>query len=124
MEEMASIGRTALVVDDEPEIRILARRQLEGAGYTTLEARDGQEALVLLLGGLRPDVVRLDRRMPGVVGLGVGKELLARGLLDAIPVVAFSAHGCGALLDELLCLGCRDCIKKPYTSEQLIDTLE
>ena len=124
MEEKMGARRTALIVDDEPEIRLLARRQLEGAGYATLEAADGYEALDLLLGGLRPDVVLLDLRMPRIDGLDVVKELHSRGLIEEIPVVAFSAHGCGALVDELLCLGCRGCITKPYTQGQLLDTVQ
>ena len=113
-----------MIVDDEPDIRILARRQLEEAGYRTLEAKDGDEALALLLGGLRPDVVLLDLRMPRVDGMTVVKELSAHHLLEQIPVVIFSAHGCGGLLDELLCLGCRECITKPYTQEQLVSAVE
>jgi CheY-like chemotaxis protein len=114
----------ALVVDDEPDIQSLARRQLESAGYTTLEVEDGDKALELLLDGLRPDVVLLDLRMPRVDGLTVVKELNARGLLEEIPVVVSSAHGRGALLDELLRLGCRDCVTKPYTQERLLDALQ
>ena len=115
--------RVALVVDDDPDIRSLARRQLEQAGYATLGAQDGDEALELLLEGLRPDVVLLDLRMPRVNGLTVAKELHARGLLEEIPVIVFSAHGCGSVLHELLCLGCRDCITKPYAHEELLATV-
>jgi CheY-like chemotaxis protein len=123
-QEMEAVRGTALIVDDEPEIRLLVRRQLEGAGYAVLEAPDGDEALDLLLDGLRPNVVLLDLRMPRVDGLDVIKELHSRGLIEEIPVVAFSAHGCAALFDELLCLGCRDCVSKPYTHEQLLDAVE
>jgi two-component system, response regulator, stage 0 sporulation protein F len=103
-------GRTALVVDDDPDIRIMARRQLEDLGYATHAARDGEEALGLLLEGLHPDVVLLDLRMPRVDGLEVARELHDRGLLEEIPVIIFSAHGRAELFGELLCLGCRDWI--------------
>jgi hypothetical protein len=44
--------------------------------------------------------------------------------LDEIPVIIFSAHGCAtSLFDELICLGCRDCITKPYAQGQLLDTV-
>jgi CheY-like chemotaxis protein len=111
-----------LVVDDDPDIRYMARLQLEGAGYATLEARDGDEALELMLNGLRPNVVLLDLRMPRVDGLTVAKELHDRGLLDEIPVIVFSANA-ASHLDELLCLGCRDCITKPYAQAHLLDTV-
>jgi CheY-like chemotaxis protein len=61
--------------------------------------------------------------MPQVDGLTVAKELHARGLLEEIPVIVFTAHGCGSLLPELLCLGCRDCITKPYTKGKLLDAV-
>lgn len=116
-------SRTALVVDDDPDDRFMARRQLEGAEFTTIEARDGAEALELLLDGLRPNVVLLDLTMPRVDGLTVAKELHDHGLLEEIPVVIVSANGRGPLFDELLFLGCRDCITKPYTQGQLLDAV-
>ena len=81
-----------LIVDDEP----LARERLirmvgELEGYRVLEpsASNGEEALALI-DSLRPDVVLLDIRMPGLDGLQVAAKLCER---EAPPAVIFcTAH--------------------------------
>jgi CheY-like chemotaxis protein len=57
-----------LVIDDEEVSRYLIRNYLSDLPYTLIEAADGEEA-VALTGKLRPDVVLMDLRMPGVDGV-------------------------------------------------------
>jgi CheY-like chemotaxis protein len=59
--------QTVLIVDDEPDIVILLRLALEAAGYSTVEATDGREALEVIRDA-HPDVVLLDVMMPGMDG--------------------------------------------------------
>ena len=81
-----------LIVDDEPQARDRLSRMLgELEGYTVLEpsATNGEEALTLV-DSLRPDVVLLDIRMPGLDGLQVAAKLCER---EAPPAVIFcTAH--------------------------------
>jgi two-component system response regulator AlgR len=66
-----------LIVDDEPQARErLSRMVSELEGYTVLEpsATNGEEALALI-DSLKPDVVLLDIRMPGLDGLQVAARL-------------------------------------------------
>jgi CheY-like chemotaxis protein len=62
--------KTILVVDDEPELRSTFQRILAAAGFGTLTACDGQEALDLIEGraGDPPDAIVLDLEMPRVTG--------------------------------------------------------
>jgi two-component system cell cycle sensor histidine kinase/response regulator CckA len=57
-----------LVADDEPVVREMARRILEGAGYQVVEARDGAEAVALLERGTHVDLLMADLEMPNLSG--------------------------------------------------------
>jgi two-component system NtrC family sensor kinase len=59
---------TVLVVDDEPLICMLASDGLRNAGFRTLEAHNGQQAIDLLEKGEQVDVVFSDVQMPGMDG--------------------------------------------------------
>lgn len=77
-----------LIVDDEPQARERLSRLLgELEGYTVLEpsATNGEEALALI-DSLKPDVVLLDTRMPGLDGLQVAARLCER---EAPPALVF-----------------------------------
>ena len=66
---------TVLVVDDEDSVRTLARRMLELAGYTVVDAADGLQALAVLSGPTAVDVVISDLRMPGMDGRELASHL-------------------------------------------------
>ncbi len=75
-EEMPSGGETILVVEDDADVRDLARRVLQRQGYTMLEAGDGEEAL--RLAARYPDSVHLlltDVVMPGMSGVALAEDL-------------------------------------------------
>jgi CheY-like chemotaxis protein len=65
-----------LIVDDNEGTREVIRILFEDAGYTTIEATNGQEALVLLRESSEPLVVLLDIRMPEVSGEEVLRTIL------------------------------------------------
>jgi CheY-like chemotaxis protein len=66
-----------LVVDDEPRLRRVLVRLLEGEGFTCREAGSGTEALALLREESAPLVIS-DLRMPQMDGVALLKEILAR----------------------------------------------
>ena len=67
--------KKVLVVEDETAIREFEVINLNRAGYTTVEAPNGEEALRLYAEGGDFDIVLLDISMPGIDGLTVCKEL-------------------------------------------------
>src|ERR1700712_4920091 len=85
---------SVFVVDDEPEMRMLAKVFLERGGLNvTDEAADGPEALERfheLNPPPIPTVVLLDNRMPGLTGLEVAERMLSQHPDQVI--VLFSAH--------------------------------
>src|SRR5258708_1065334 len=65
-----------LVVDDEPSLRYLLRRQLKSDGYTLYEAENGEQALAMVE-QYQPDIVLLDILMPGMDGIETCTRLQA-----------------------------------------------
>ena len=82
--------RRVLVVDDEPDVLLLCRVNLEFEGYEVLEASDGVEAMSRVR-ERRPDVILLDVMMPRMDGWQVLTELKADDALKDIPVVMLTA---------------------------------
>jgi CheY-like chemotaxis protein len=111
-----------LVVDDEPDVRLVTRVILEAAGYDVREAESGEAALDALGGGDLPDVLLLDVRMPGIDGWEVLRRLRGDpGHLCDLPVVIFTADISFAeqapveLCDREFFLG------KPFDPEDLVE---
>jgi DNA-binding response OmpR family regulator len=105
-----------LVVDDEPNVRLVFRTALETAGYTVSEAGDGHTALASLrVEGA--DLVLLDLRMPGLDGMEVLRRLRDAG--DDVPVVIITAHGSLPDVVATIRLGAADFLPKPVTPANL-----
>jgi two-component system chemotaxis response regulator CheY len=105
---------TILVVDDEPDMRYLARVVLEQGGIAvTAEAGDGPEALDKLR-ELEPPpiptVILLDNQMPGPSGLEVAAQILAC-LPDQL-IVLFSAYLSDDIIEQATKLGVAACVSK------------
>jgi CheY-like chemotaxis protein/signal transduction histidine kinase len=80
-------GGDVLVVDDDEHTREMVSRVLRRVGYTTVEARDGEEAL-LRARVLTPGLVILDLLMPGVDGFEVLRTMRSEGM--QMPVVVLT----------------------------------
>jgi hypothetical protein len=87
---MTSKKQRILIVDDESDIALILKLQLEDAGYETLRARDGLEALAMLERETF-DLVLLDIRMPRLDGMGVLRHIAEAGL--DLAVIIMTAHG-------------------------------
>lgn len=101
-----------LIVDDEPDARFLVRRTVEaceGAISVVGEASSGDEAIDRWR-DLRPDIIVLDQRMPGLSGLGVAEQILAED--SGQHIVLFTAHRDEALARRAARLGIRACLAK------------
>lgn len=83
--------RRVLVVEDEPSLRMLYRGDLAEDGYEVATASNAPEALAQIE-TMRPDLVVLDIRMPGMDGLDAMTRILERD--PRIAVVLNSAFSC------------------------------
>lgn len=110
---------TVLVVDDEEDIRLLVTIVLRAAGLEVVdEAADGPRALAAidaLDAPETPTVVLLDNRMPGLSGMEVAAQVLAREPRQKI--VLFSAHLDDATRKAAAALGVSACVGKTDASK-------
>jgi two-component system chemotaxis response regulator CheY len=109
-----TLETTILVVDDDADMRFLARSVLEGSGIEVAgEAADGVEALAKLE-ELNPPpiptVVLLDNQMPGLTGLEVAEQIL-RERPEQI-IVLFSAYLDADIIAKAKLLGIASCVSK------------
>ncbi|MFQ5482493.1 MAG: response regulator [Nitrospinaceae bacterium] len=79
-----------LVVDDETNIRLLYREELEDTGYEVLLAQDAEEAFQIL-GKETPDLITVDIKMPGMNGIDFLNKV--KETHKDVPVILCSAYG-------------------------------
>ncbi len=115
-------GETILIIDDNADVRnLLAERVLPSYGYHTLTAPDGQEGLWQIRTQM-PDLILLDLRLPDMTGLDLLHILSSEGY-DA-PVILITAYGSELIAAQALRLGVRDYIIKPFTLDEIIESVE
>lgn len=107
---------TILIVDDEKEIRDLVEIYLKGEGYNTLQATNGEEALVLLEKN-QVDLIILDVMMPKLNGI---ETCLKIREIREMPIIMLSAKS--EDIDKILGLnmGADDYLTKPFNPLELI----
>ncbi|MEA2508653.1 MAG: two-component system, OmpR family, phosphate regulon response regulator PhoB [Actinomycetota bacterium] len=83
-----------LIAEDDPSVRMTIEMVLEGEGFRTMVASDGEEALRLATSEL-PDMILLDQGMPKVGGKEVVASLRRQELTREIPVLVLSGRSWG-----------------------------
>ena len=100
--------RTVAVVDDDSTSSVLLSRILTRAGCTVIVYESGEELLEQLASS-RPDVICLDKELPGIDGLETLRRL--HSIEPGLPVILFSASA-DAVRDEALGAGAFACVDK------------
>ena len=108
-----------LLVDDEPAQLELLRYNLEKAGFETILANNGRDA-ILMSEEREPDLVVLYWMMPETSGIDVCRELRARADMRFLPIIMVSARGEEG--DRALGLdsGADDYVSKPFSPRELV----
>lgn len=115
---------TVMVVDDEPDVRLIARLVLTAADFEVREVDSGEAALAELAAGRSPDVLLLDVRMPGIDGWEVLRRLRDDPALEHLPVVVFTADmGARNEAPDLLRRG-DVLITKPFQADELLRAVQ
>ena len=113
------VAARVLVVEDEPEIAALIAYQLTREGYRVETAASGDEALEAL-GRDIPDLVVLDRMLPGVSGDDVLKAMRGEGTTRELPVLVLTAKREQEDRIEGFELGADDYLTKPFSPRELV----
>ncbi len=115
------MGAHILVVDDEPDIRMLFSEWLRASGHTCVSAADAAEALSVVERE-RADVALLDLRMPGNSGVWLARRLReARD--DMAIIMATGAQSFDAAVEGMR-LGVLDYLLKPFSQQQLVAAVD
>lgn len=112
-----------LVADDSEAERHAARTTLRAAGYSVVEAFDGQHALEVFARE-RPDLVLLDVVMPRLTGLETCRILKAKTQSSYLPVIMLSTRNSVNSRVEGLRSGADDYLGKPYDGDELVARVE
>jgi PAS domain S-box-containing protein len=113
-------SETVLLVDDEESVREVGRQLLSTHGYRVLEADTGEAALELVERSRDSvDLVILDYIMPGMGGRRCLQQL--RKIAPRLPVIISSGYSAEATSDDLLMMGARAFVGKPYQVRTLLE---
>ena len=112
-----------LIVEDNELNMKLFHDLLEVHGYTTLQTRDGREALDLAREH-RPDLILMDIQLPEVSGLEVTKWIKEDEDLKSIPVIAITAFAMKGDEEKIRDGGCEAYIAKPISVANFLQTIE
>jgi DNA-binding response OmpR family regulator len=108
-----------LVVEDDPDIAELLRHYLERASHDVEVLAHGQEAIPRLRGH-RPDLVILDRMLPGVDGLEICRLIRVSPALADLPVMMVTARAEESDRIVGLEVGADDYITKPFSAKEVV----
>lgn len=106
-----------LVVEDEALIRMVIADHLRDTGYDVVETRTADEAVVLMVNGLRVDAVFSDVNLPGAMN-GIGLARWLRSHQPQIPILLTS--GAIAAQDMPAELRSTELLLKPYDLDEVV----
>ena len=114
---MKTKGKCILIVDDEPPIQRILRRNLTMSGYDVLVADNGEQALEMVQLH-EPDLILLDIWLPGDLdGMGVCAQVRR---LSQVPIIVVSAKTDEKQKVQALDKGADDYLTKPFNNEELV----
>ena len=110
-----------VIAEDEAIIRLDLRELLEEEGYVVIgEAGRGDQA-VELVRNLRPDLVILDVKMPGLDGIEAARQITAEGICAVLMLTAFSQR---EIVEQARDAGAVAYLVKPFQKSDLVPAIE
>jgi chemosensory pili system protein ChpA (sensor histidine kinase/response regulator) len=113
---------SVLIIDDSVVMREMLSMTFKKAGYKIEQARDGQDALNKLRGGLQCDLMLCDIEMPRMTGLELLSHLQKDEKLAPIPVAMVTSRGTEKHRRTATSLGAKAYFTKPYLENELLDS--
>ena len=117
------MGKTILIVEDEPRNLKLLRDLLQRFGYEILEALDGEQG-VKLAGDKIPDLILMDIMMPKMDGLEATRIIKADTKTKHIPIIALTSYAMKGDREKTVEAGCDGYIAKPIDIKEVLSAIE
>ena len=109
-----------LIVDDDIVSRMVLMHLVDACGpFDIIEAEDGEDAWQQLAGGLRPEILFCDLRMPRLSGMDLLARVKADSALGAMPFVLVTSANDSATIGQAEELGVNGYLVKPFQPEQV-----
>lgn len=122
MTQTNKIMKKVLIIEDEKELRLLLGQALSENGFEVLEAMTAEDAVAMLKGGTRPDLILLDLLLPGMGGYEFLLKVKKDTALELIPVIIISNLGQEQEIKKALELGAEDYyIKAHLTLKEMVE---
>jgi DNA-binding response OmpR family regulator len=109
-----------LTVDDSKTIRMIVKKAFKPYNCELFEGENGVEGLAIAAKEL-PDLIILDITMPVMTGIEMLGKLKAESDLQDIPVIMLTAESGKENVMQIVKMGVKDYIVKPFKGEQLIE---
>ena len=117
------MGKKILIVDDLPTILMSMRGMLERAGHAVSNAASGEEAVSVLKGGLKPDLVITDYHMGAMNGIDLVREVRKMSNLRFIPVLMVTTELQQEKRLEAKAAGATGWLVKPVQPDALLQAI-
>jgi two-component system, OmpR family, phosphate regulon response regulator PhoB len=110
---------TILIVEDEADVALMLRYNLEAEGYRVQTASTGDDAVERMREGV-PDLILLDWMLPGLSGIELCRRWRAREETARVPIIMITARGEEEERIRGLATGADDYVVKPFSIPELI----
>ncbi|WP_455211206.1 Hpt domain-containing protein [Kaarinaea lacus] len=112
-----------MIVDDSITVRKVTQRLLDRHNFDTLTAKDGVDALTILLEQI-PDIMLLDIEMPRMDGFELATAIRNDERLKNIPIIMITSRTGEKHRDRAMNIGVNMYLGKPYQEQELLDNIQ
>ncbi|MEJ2344701.1 MAG: phosphate regulon transcriptional regulator PhoB [Gammaproteobacteria bacterium] len=116
-------NKKILIVDDEPAIREMVGFALQRAGFDTLDAADGRQAMNAIA-DQAPALILLDWMLPDISGVDLARRLKRDDVTSRIPVIMLTARSEENDKIRGLEVGADDYVTKPFSPRELLARIQ
>jgi DNA-binding response OmpR family regulator len=116
-------GLHALVLEDDPAVQVLLRKQLTSQEFQVTIASDGLDGL-MKLETLKPDIILCDVMMPNLDGMAFVKAIKGHSPTQKIPVIFLTAKTDPRSMIDGINVGARFYVTKPFQLDDLLGKVQ
>jgi len=118
------MAKNILAVDDSTSIRQMVAFTLKSAGYTVIEAVDGQDGLDKAKSQSGIDLVLTDQNMPRMDGMTLIKTLRGMPQFSATPILMLTTESSDEMKTQGKAVGATGWIVKPFDPHKLLEVIK